>query len=44
MGSRIAAAYTGETVSASSGVATVPTPEKPPLARPTSITAGIAAT
>src|SRR6266567_4385780 len=43
-GSRIASACSGGIVSASSGVAAMPMPEKPPLARPTSSTAAIAVT
>src|SRR5882757_7690414 len=42
IGSRIASARIGGIVSASSGVATMPMPEKPPLARPTASTAAIA--
>src|SRR5262252_3644653 len=39
IGSRIAAAWSGGTVSAISGVAAMPMPAKPPLARPRNVTA-----
>jgi hypothetical protein len=39
IGSRIASALSGGMESASSGVAAMPMPENPPLARPTSRTA-----
>jgi hypothetical protein len=42
IGSRIASACSGGMVRASSGVAAIPMPEKPPLARPTRSTAAIA--
>jgi len=42
MGSRIAAACSGGMTSASSGVASNPTPEKPPLDIPRNVTAGMA--
>ena len=43
IGSTIAAARTGEIASASSGIARVLKPEKPPLDRPSKTTAGTAA-
>ena len=42
IGSRIAAASSGDMMIASSGVATMPMPEKPPLDRPRNTTAGTA--
>jgi len=42
MGKRIAAACNGGMTSASSGVAAMPIPAKPPLLSPRKITAGIA--
>jgi hypothetical protein len=42
IGSRMAAASTGETTSDSMGAATTPIPANPPLARPSRITAGMA--
>ena len=41
-GSKIAAPVTGEMTSATSGRASEPTPENPPLLKPSKITAGIA--
>ena len=38
----MAAASSGGMIKARSGVAIMPTPEKPPLAKPRKITAGIA--
>ena len=43
IGRVIEAASTGETARAISGTAITPRPEKPPLARPSRITAGMAA-
>jgi hypothetical protein len=40
----IAAAWIGPTTSDSIGVEIMPTPAKPPLARPTRVTAGMATT
>ena len=42
IGSRIAAASSGGRISASSGVETMPMPEKPPFDRPRNTTAGTA--